>query len=278
MGEFLNSIFHAFCEEGQKRKIRVIVGSLFALVIGVIVFEAYTGRFRLQRLTNTAQLLAAVVELETKSGASSPDTQAAIKVLANQALEAAESSQAVIGFSKGRITWSIDILWKFLMASCLCILSVGFEARRYWKQNRRGLLGAAFFIVVTGLTGASLPMIWWPWFHLFIVPLCVLAGFFVVAVPIVAIATGVQKASAKTEAIKCGNTLKNVWLEVQKGEINGTPIQAGIVVERIRAGGGTPCSSSWRECGEHGSEGDPSKPLIRCGKHGHVLKKDGSVA
>jgi len=181
MDKIIEAFFSAFSEFTWRRFLALVI-VVALLFLGFSFYERYTSSFRLSRLQKSAELLIKVHEMEQAMTNGSPELQRASRALVEQSIHAVEIAPISLDVLPTTLRFSTDYLWKFLAG---CAAWIAFAASRVPrilrgdKVSRTSALGLLFFAVLVGLAGLAIPAIWWPWFHLVIYPLSILAFFYI---------------------------------------------------------------------------------------------------
>ena len=181
MDKIVEAFFSVFSEFTWRRFLALLI-VVALLFLGFSFYERYTSSFRLSRLRKSAELLIKVHEMELAMTKSSPELQRASRALVEQSIHAVEITPISLDVLPTTLRFSTDYLWKFLAG---CAAWIAFAASRVPrilrgdKVSRTSALGLLFFAVLVGLAGLAIPAIWWPWFHLVIYPLSILAFLYI---------------------------------------------------------------------------------------------------
>lgn len=182
MDKVIESFFALFSEFTWRRFLAflIFVGLLF---LGFLVYERYTASFQLSRLQKSAELIITIHNMEMSITNGSTAIQKAGHSLAEQSIQAVEAKPLSLDILPTTLRFSTDYLWKFLAGCAAWIaLSISRMPRivRGDKASKATATGFLFFGILAGLIGLAIPTFWWPWFHLVIYPLCILAFFYIV--------------------------------------------------------------------------------------------------
>lgn len=181
----VDKLFDCFSEFTWKRFFALVV-VIALMLISFSLFERYTSSFRLNRLQKSVELLIKVQEIEKTATTGSPEIKRASKEIMKQTLEAIEVKPLSLDIFSSTFTFSIDHLWKFIAGSlfwAIVALTRLPKIIRGEKRARASFFGILFLAIITGMFAMQIPGIWWPWGHLILYPMSVVASFYISIIP-----------------------------------------------------------------------------------------------
>ncbi len=181
MDKAIEAFFALFSEFTWRRVLALLI-LLGLLFLGFSLYERYTLSFQLSRLQRSAELLMTIHKMESTVTSGNPEIRRASQKLAEQSIHAVETKPLSLDILPSTLRFSTDYLWKFLAGAAAWFgLAISRTPRiaRGDKASKTSAAGFFFFGILAGLLGLAIPPLWWPWFHLIIYPLCILAFFYV---------------------------------------------------------------------------------------------------
>src|SRR6185295_2642095 len=115
----------------------------------------------------------------------SPELLRARKALVTQAVEAIDTKPVTLQFIPSTLKLSMDGLWKLLAgASFWCGIALTQIGGIKDPKKRSTMFGMLSVGVITGFIGMFVPSIWWPWFHIFVLPWVFLIVIVILVLPV----------------------------------------------------------------------------------------------
>jgi hypothetical protein len=197
MSGFFEALFKFFSEfTWRKLGALIIVG--VCTVVALSLYERYTSSFRINRLQRVTELLLKVRELEDKHAEAGSDLELARTTLIKQVIEAVQQKPITLDVLPTTIRLSVDDAWHFLAGSALWFILAATQINSLKeKKGRDAFVGLFLVACVSGFFAIFTPIVWWPWFHLFIYPFLLVAAIAVAMAPFAYI---VSKRAAKKKA------------------------------------------------------------------------------
>ncbi len=214
MGDFFTELLKTFTEPGRKQLTAIVfvVISVCLGFVGFLAFERYTASFRLSRLQKEVDVLTRLMEIEKSSGNEpSKELQKARKALIEHTAGIIAEQPVSLAFVPSSLRFSIESFWKFIASGAIwwvyvlvCLLK--FKS----KKDKPKILEPLMVGGVVGFIGIFVPAIWWPFFHIFIFPLLLLAAVAAVVLPVVIIVSNLQLAKKRAQTNSCINNLRQI--------------------------------------------------------------------
>jgi len=269
--------------EADRRKLRSIV-MVAIVVFGLVCFyEWFTASFRITRLQKATELLLRVQELQNRGTNMAPDLEAARRTLIQQVKAVIEEKPTLPSLALLKPGSTVAPVLKFVAGGSLCFLWALLLVPQFKRPSaRQSLLGLIVAGALIGLVAILLPAIWWPWFHLFILPGLSLCALLIITAPFTLPALGAAR--RKAQEVNCVNNLKQIGLAARTWALNHKDFLPNDFAEmKMELGtdiilqcpsGGCPSymiMSPGASC-EH-----PTQVYAKCLFHGSLVLADGTV-
>lgn len=259
------------------RKLLRLLGALLLIILGFLCFERYTSSFELARLQKASTLLVTLSQLNAGPTNGSKELAQAQAHLEQQALKAIEQRPLSLDFIPTKVTFSPDLLWKFVFGSTLWLLACLTQIRMLQtKELRQRFLGLLFYAGLSGFISLFIPTVNWPWLHLFAAPFLLLALF-----SLVMLFSAFRSAKAKARSNNCINSLKIYSLAAHNWALdNGDIFPRDMESLELELGTPVPACASggeYRILSPGAPSSEPSVVFARCTRHGHLLMADGTI-
>jgi hypothetical protein len=176
-----------FFSEFTWRKLVAVIFMVLILVGLFSIYELYTSSFRFNRLQNAAELLIKLEQMESTATNQNDQLKQARTALITQATEIINNKPITVSIIPTKLDFTLSFGWfyKFVFgASFWFVIAVFVRLKAKNTKDKSASLGMLTFSVFTGISGMYFSEIWWPWFHIFILPLLSLVGLAVLVVPI----------------------------------------------------------------------------------------------
>lgn len=174
MTDIIEALLKFFVEFSWRRLVAVLIVTIL-IVFGFLMYERYTSGFRLGRLQKQAELLAALNQLHAANIRADPRlTQMYDRLVVDTDAASQTEPLSITFFSLPAGMFTNGIAKFFAGAAPWAFIGVFFIRGifRGDKSSGSAFLGMIVFVVLFGTIGAALPTIWWPWFNLWIYPIC----------------------------------------------------------------------------------------------------------
>lgn len=287
MSDLLTELLKFFSKPSWRKVI-----TLGCLVIGAIVvlfgYEHYTASFRLSRLQKGADLLASLQKLQNDGTNNTTEFKRAYTALMAQTIEAVEDKPISLKFIPSPFIFSIESLWRFVAGAALWLLLAIGQLPRIKRKEGNAALGSLLVLAMAcGFVAMFVRPVWWPWFHILILPCLFLSALLTAALPIsfvYLLQAGLRVARAKAMEINCLSNLKQLGLAARMwARDNGESLPSGFdsIKDRVESEKVFYCPTSHGVRYELVSPGcsttNPSVEFARCRIHNNVLLADGSA-
>lgn len=146
---------------------------ILLVVSALLIFDGFTSFFTMNRLDRGAEIISKLQTIEQK-GEMSDDLEEAYSNLRNQLNAALSSKPWTVRLSLPRFDVPHSRLLKFFAGivpfGLLSLIAIGDIFRR--KQGAASaFLGIWIIAFIFGIINLLMPVFWWPWFNLAIVPI-----------------------------------------------------------------------------------------------------------
>lgn len=183
MTNLFTELLKFFSEFTWKKLMSIVVMLAIAFCI-VSIYETYTSTFRFNRLQKAADLLSKIEEIDSHGTNTSPELLRARKALVAQAVEAIDTKPITWQFIPSTLKFSMNVVWKFLAGAAFwCSLALTQIGGIGDAKKRSPMLGMILVGIITGFIGIFVPSVWWPWFHIFVLPWVFLIFILILALP-----------------------------------------------------------------------------------------------
>ena len=184
MTNLFTELLKFFSEFTWKKLFSIFVILAIAFTI-VSIYEIYTSAFRFSRLQKAADLLSKIEELDSHGTNASPELLRARKALVTQAVEAIDTKPITLQFVPSTLKFSMDGTWKFFAGAAFwCLISLTQIRNATDTKKNNAFIGMVTFGIMNGFIGMFVPNVWWPWFHIFILPLVFLICIMILILPV----------------------------------------------------------------------------------------------
>jgi|ERR1051325_5506835 hypothetical protein len=184
MTNLFTELLKFFSEFTWKKCFSILVMLLIGFAL-VSIYELYTSTFRFSRLQKAADLLSKIEEIDSRGTNASQELLRARNALVTQAVEAIDTKPITLKFIPSTLQFSMDSGWKFLAGASFWWAIALTQIRGITDAKKRsGIFGMTFVGFITGFAGIFIPSVWWPWFHIFILPWVFLICLVVLVLPI----------------------------------------------------------------------------------------------
>jgi hypothetical protein len=162
-----------FLSDFSAKKVGTILFILFLIAVALVFYERLTDSSALRKLEKVNLVLTEIEKAETLT----PEQETQLQGIRSSMLVHLEETLADDSFSlalkTSKVTLSLDGLLRFIcggLALFIATFVLAIKSRRNHEHKNTamatGVLGVLF-----GVIGVFIPQIWWPWFHVFGIPL-----------------------------------------------------------------------------------------------------------
>lgn len=232
MKDLYDTLIKFFFEEFTWKKLRFLLGVVAVAIAALFVYEHYTSSFQFSRLQKATDLLAKLQDIQTRAAAtnSAPDIEYARKELVAQVVQAINQKPISLDFIPSKLSIQMDALLKFVAGAALwCLCALFYIPKLRTNEGKKSFIG---FIGLAGIAGAAamfVPSIWWPWFHLLILPWLASFAMLVSLVPFALIAA--RKVAQRNH---CINNLRQIHIAKHQWALdNDKPVESVPTFEDI---------------------------------------------
>jgi hypothetical protein len=185
MSEFLASVLKALEEITLKKVITLLAVLLLGLVM-LVAYESYTSYFRFNRLDAAANLYQKAVEIDSVGTNRIPELEMARSNLISQINDAIAAKPLSLQVVPSTLKFSTAIVWQYFAGAAVPgILSLGFLIRyRNHPKNIMAAEGGLWLAGLSGTVGIFVKPIYWPIFHIIVLPILVLIGTVAILIPV----------------------------------------------------------------------------------------------
>lgn len=177
MKDLFEALLKAFSELTPRRFISLLL-VLGLCFLGILAYERFTSSFSLGRIQKSAELLARLNDLQSHNlGQQSKEISDKLLAQLQKAVEADPLSLRIVSQP---LVVKTEALWKFLFGGGLWFVFALANLRKMARREKDSgnlFLGLVAFGIFCGVVGVFVPTVWWPFFHILVLPLIVVAFF-----------------------------------------------------------------------------------------------------
>jgi hypothetical protein len=168
-----------------KRRWFILFSILLITILGLYIYEAFTGYYYYFSLERKITLLSKLEELSKSGIAANPDLYPIFKNTVRE-LESKEIKPLLFNLPT-KIAFSSILFWKMFSGSFiglffLIVTLLGLMGTESPQHKRNMILGSILFLIAGGILGALIPVIYNEWVNYISLPLIIFVGLMIYGV------------------------------------------------------------------------------------------------
>lgn len=172
MDKTMSSILE-FLNDFSIKKIAIILFIMFLIGIGLVFYEWLTDSNSLKKLEKANSILIEIEKMATLTTEQEQLIQGIRATILRRLEETLVDDGISLVLKTSEITISLDKLLKFIFGGLFYFITTIVLLVKYRKkpENNNTIIGVCFVGIFFGIVGIFIPQFWWPWFHIFGIPL-----------------------------------------------------------------------------------------------------------